>query len=328
MNPPRVVGSRARAPSMRRAVVLFPSGLTLANLFFGVFAIIAASRAQFTQAGWYVVLGGICDAFDGRVARATNTGGKFGEELDSLVDAITFGLAPALIMYFAVLNRSGWDWVWSYFFVACAVLRLARFNVEQAGSAKTYFQGLPTPAAGITLATYYWFSQTPLYTETNVADWPWHWTLRIVMGTLSFLMISNVPYPVVPNVGFRSVKGLIGLTVLVGGVSLLIFGRLEYFFPLAVAYVAFGLVRAVGLGWLERQRAGSALDNGDDEDEVPRDRRDELREPAAAASALAVADGGEGPSMARRRRRRRRGRGDRPGQTKPPHSPPGGDLAE
>jgi CDP-diacylglycerol--serine O-phosphatidyltransferase len=310
---------------MRRAVVLFPSGLTLANLFFGVFAIIAASRAQFTQAGWYVVLGGICDAFDGRVARATNTGGKFGEELDSLVDAITFGLAPALIMYFAVLNRSGWDWVWAYLFVACAVLRLARFNVEQAGSAKTYFQGLPSPAAGITLATYYWFSQTPLYTETNVADWPWHWTLRLVMGTLSFLMISNVPYPVVPNVGFRSVKGLVGLSVLVGGVSLLIFGRLEYFFPLAVAYVAFGLVRAVGLGWLERQRAGAALDNGeDDEDEPAPDRTEASRERAAAASALGMADGGDGTGMPRRRRRRRR-RSDRPGQNKPPHPPPAGD---
>jgi CDP-diacylglycerol---serine O-phosphatidyltransferase len=327
---PRVAASRTRAPSMRRAVVLFPSGLTLANLFFGVFAIITASRqtaSSAAQAAWYVVLGGICDAFDGRVARATNTGGKFGEELDSLVDAITFGLAPALIMYFAILNRAGWDWIWSYLFVACAVLRLARFNVEQAGSAKTYFQGLPSPAAGITLATYFWFAQTPLYTETNIANLPWHWTLRIVMATLSFLMISNVPYPVMPNVGIRSVKGLVGLAVLVGGVSMLVFGRLEYFFPLAVAYVAFGLLRAVTLGWLERQRAGSALDNGDDdEDEVDRDRQDRTREPAAAAGALAISDGSESASVQRRRRRRRRGRGDRPGHTKPPHPPPGGDA--
>ena len=315
---------------MRRAVVLFPSGLTLANLFFGVFAIITASRqtsASAAQAAWYVVLGGICDAFDGRVARATNTGGKFGEELDSLVDAITFGLAPALIMYFAVLNRDGWDWVWSYLFVACAVLRLARFNVEQAGSAKTYFQGLPSPAAGITLATYFWFAQTPLYTETNIANLPWHWTLRIVMATLSFLMISNVPYPVMPNVGIRSTKGLVGLAVLVGGVSMLVFGRLEYFFPLAVAYVAFGLLRAVTLGWLERQRAGSALDNGDDEEDVVGpERADRPREPAAAAGALMITDSTEAPSVQRRRRRRRRSRSDRPGQPKPPQPPPTGDA--
>jgi CDP-diacylglycerol--serine O-phosphatidyltransferase len=142
-----------RPPDVRRVVVLFPSGLTLANLFFGVFAIVAASRGEFTQAGWYVVLGGIADAFDGRVARATNSEGPFGEQLDSLVDAITFGLAPAMIMYFAVLNRHGWDWFWCFLFTACAVLRLARFNVSQAGTNKSYFQGLPSPAAGLTLAT-------------------------------------------------------------------------------------------------------------------------------------------------------------------------------
>ena len=141
-----------KRPNMRRAVILFPSGLTLGNLFFGIFAIIAASRLEFTTAGVYVLLGGICDALDGRVARATNAGTEFGEELDSLVDAITFGLAPGMIMYFAVLNRDGWDWVWVFLFSACAVMRLARFNIEQAGTAKTYFQGLPSPAAGITLA--------------------------------------------------------------------------------------------------------------------------------------------------------------------------------
>jgi CDP-diacylglycerol--serine O-phosphatidyltransferase len=243
-------------PDVRRVVVLFPSGLTLGNLFFGVFAIVAASRGQFTQAGWYVVLGGICDAFDGRVARATNSEGRFGEELDSLVDAITFGLAPALIMYFAVLNRDGWDWFWCFFFTACAVLRLARFNVSQAGTSKTYFQGLPSPAAGLTLSTYYWFSQSPLYAATAVADWPWHQALRLVMGGLGLLMISNVPYPVIPQVGFRSAKGLIALGILVIGVAMLVFGRLEYFFPLFVIYVSWGLLRAFAIGVYERRQQG------------------------------------------------------------------------
>src|SRR5918994_671076 len=145
-------------PDVRRVVVLFPSGLTLGNLFFGVFAIVAASRQQFTEAGWYVVFGGICDAFDGRVARATNSEGRFGEELDSLVDAITFGLAPAMIMYFAVLNKEGRDWFWCFWFTACAVLRLARFNVEQAGLSKSYFPGLPSPPARLTPPPYYLFN--------------------------------------------------------------------------------------------------------------------------------------------------------------------------
>lgn len=282
-----------RAPDVRRVVVLFPSGLTLANLFFGVFAIVTASRGDYSRAGWYIVLGGIADGFDGRVARATNTGGRFGEELDSLVDAITFGLAPAMIMYFAVLNREGWDWFWCFLFAACAVLRLARFNVEQAGTAKTYFQGLPSPAAGITLATYYWFSQSPLYAETNIAHWPWHQMLRLVMAGLSFLMISNVPYPVIPTVGFRTARGLIGLGVMTVGVAMLIFAKTEYFFPLAVLYVAFGLVRAFWLGIRERRQsvAGGYMPGG---------RR--------ATDVAGVEQASEEP-VHRRRRRRRRGRG-------------------
>ena len=114
-------------------------------------------------------LGGVADALDGRVARATGTGSRFGEELDSLVDAISFGLAPAMIMYFAVLNtRTAGTGCFVFIFTSCAVMRLARFNVEQAGRKKTHFHGLPSPAAGMTLATYYWFSQTPLYNQTVI----------------------------------------------------------------------------------------------------------------------------------------------------------------
>lgn len=287
-----MISPAIRTPDVRRVVVLFPSGLTLANLFFGVFAIVTASRGDYTRAGWYVVLGGVADGFDGRVARATNTGGRFGEELDSLVDAITFGLAPALIMYFAVLNREGWDWFWCFIFTACAVLRLARFNVEQAGTAKTYFQGLPSPAAGITLATYYWFSQSPLYAETNIANWPWHQMLRMVMAVLSFLMISNVPYPVIPGVGFRDARGLTGLAVMVLGVGMLIFGKNEYFFPLAVLYIVFGLVRGFWLGIRERRGAATSP-------RMPGGRR-------VTDVDVVESVGEEHPDQPHRRRRRRR----------------------
>ena len=91
---------RPRRPNMRRAVILFPSGLTLFNLFFGIFAIITAARGDFHKAGIFVLLGGICDALDGRVARATNAGSQFGEELDSLVDAISFLIPPSNLQAF------------------------------------------------------------------------------------------------------------------------------------------------------------------------------------------------------------------------------------
>ena len=92
-----------------RPIVLLPNGFTLLNLFLGIYAIVAASRGQYETAGTYIVLGGVADAIDGRVARATRSGTRFGAELDSLVDAISFGLAPAMLMFFAVFNQHGWE---------------------------------------------------------------------------------------------------------------------------------------------------------------------------------------------------------------------------
>lgn len=247
------MNDRLRRPPMRRAVVLFPNGLTLANLFFGVFAIITASKGNYSQAALWVVLGAVCDAFDGRAARLAGVGGRFGEELDSLVDAITFGLAPALIAYFAVLNKTGWDWVWAFLFTACAVLRLARFNVVQAGTSKRYFQGLPSPAAGLTLASYFWFSESPLYAQTVDAGWPWHQLLRAVMGVLSFLMISPVPYPVVPKMTIRSVEGWAAIIFTLGGFAMLFTRQFEWFFPLAVGYIAFGILRFGTITWFAQR---------------------------------------------------------------------------
>ncbi|HEX4468312.1 MAG TPA: CDP-alcohol phosphatidyltransferase family protein, partial [Gemmatimonadaceae bacterium] len=117
---------RMRRPTIRRAVVQLPNGFTLFNLFCGIFAIVLASRQDFAKAVLFVFLGGIADALDGRVARATGSGSRMGEELDSLVDAISFGFAPAMIMYFAVFNTENWEWLFVFIFTACAVVRLAR----------------------------------------------------------------------------------------------------------------------------------------------------------------------------------------------------------
>ncbi|HEX6629181.1 MAG TPA: CDP-diacylglycerol--serine O-phosphatidyltransferase [Gemmatimonadaceae bacterium] len=299
----------------RRAVIILPNGFTLASLFFGIFAIVAASRSEFDTAGLYVVFGGLCDALDGRVARATGTGSRFGSELDSLVDAITFGLAPAMIMYFAVLNRNGWDWIFSFIFTACAVIRLARFNVEQAGRAKKYFHGLPSPAAGMTLATYYWFSQTPLYNQTVLGDLNWTTGLRGIMLVLAFLMISNVSYPAVPTVGFRKISEILGtLAVIVTFVGVL-FLRKEFYFPALICYVLYGLAKTVLFGLIDRRPKGDSPVIDDEE-------------PLLLTAAGVVEPIGEVPRQRHRRRRRRRGgpgdstRGG--GGFQPPTGPSGG----
>ena len=275
----------APRPGVRRVmVVAVPNGFTLANLFFGIFAIVSAARGQFVEAGNYIVFGGIADALDGRIARATRSGTRFGSELDSLVDAISFGLAPALIMYFAVLNRGGWDWLFVFGFSACAVVRLARFNVEQAGHAKTYFHGLPSPAAGMTLATYYWFSQTSLYHESLLSALPWQSVLRWLMLGLSLLMISPIPYLAVPRVGLRSVKEVVGLVLVIASIAGVIFLPKEFIFPALIVYVFVGLANAVVLGLLDKFPLSPYADDEDDaagdapleelfDDEPPRRKR-------------------------------------------------------
>jgi CDP-diacylglycerol--serine O-phosphatidyltransferase len=319
---------------VRRAVVLMPNGLTLFNLFCGIYAIILAIRGDFAAAPAFIVLGGLADTLDGRVARATGTGTPFGEELDSLVDAISFGFAPALIMYLELPSRGTWEWLLVFIFTSCAVMRLARFNVEQAGRKKTHFHGLPSPAAGLTLATYYWFSQTPLYNQTvilftdskTLSDLPWHTILRGLMAMLAALMISDVPYPAVPSIGFRSVKKIIG-TIVVGGCAILLITRQrEFIFPALLAYVLWGVVQWMILGFLGRATSpdeifweGDARPLRPDAPPRPPSRRVVTDGVPAMAQTQSQPrqqndQASQQPSsQQQRRRRRRRGRGPRPG---------------
>ena len=318
--------ARFRRPEVRRAVVLLPNGFTLFNLFCGIYAVVLASRGRFGTAAFFIVLGGVADSLDGRIARATGTGSRFGEELDSLVDAISFGLAPALIMYFAALRTDGNDWIYVFIFASCAVIRLARFNVEQAGRPKTHFHGLPSPAAGMTLATYYWFSQTSLYNDTvifftdnrTLAELPWHTILRWLMVGLAYFMISDVPYPAVPTIGYRSARQLLGTSIIVGSILGLIFLPREFIFPALVAYVLFGAVKWAALGFLDivPDRRSVFLEEEADVDPTLADNLPEHEAETVRPVAPAAALNGEAAEVQeptnRRRRRRRRHRGERP----------------
>jgi len=311
--------TRVRRPTIRRAVIYLPNGFTLFNLFCGIFAIVLSSRLQFGKAALFVFIGGIADALDGRVARATGSGSRMGEELDSLVDAISFGFAPAMIMYFAVLNTENWEWLFVFMFTACAVLRLARFNVEQAGRAKTYFHGLPSPAAGLTLATYYWFSQTPLYNQAiilftdnkTLSELPWHTILPGLMGLLAVLMVSNVPYPAVPTIGWRSFRQIIASLVLIASIVGLIFLPRQFFFPALLAYVLYGALKWLVLGLVgagaEPEEIYFQLDP--EEELAAAIPSSSLRRTPALGNAPLAASEGDGTLPPRRRRRRRR-RGD------------------
>jgi CDP-diacylglycerol--serine O-phosphatidyltransferase len=260
---------------LQRGVIILPSAFTLGNLFFGVFAIVAATRGEFEWAAWYIVFAGILDMLDGRVARFTRTGSAFGAELDSLVDAVSFGVAPALITYQLYFVEGAWSWTLSFVYISGVVVRLARFNVEQAGRAKTHFIGLPSPTAGLILATYYPFSQTPFF-QANLAYLPWPRLLGIGMVILAVLMLSHIPYSVVPRIGFRTKRGLLTMVVMAAcALAAIVYPR-EFIFPFLVTYTLAGLLRSVVLGLVERLPDRDPLFDQDDEEE-PDEAGAELR---------------------------------------------------
>jgi CDP-diacylglycerol--serine O-phosphatidyltransferase len=232
--------------------VVLPSLFTLANLFFGIWSIVLSFQGDFYRASWFIVIAGVLDLLDGTLARMSRSGTRFGAELDSLVDLVSFGVAPAVLIYVLYLSRMGqFAWVFSYGFVVCAALRLARYNVEAAGKPVAGFSGLPSPAAGMTLATYYPFSLTGWY-QTQLAGLPWSQLLPFLMIALSLAMVSHVHYARLPRIGLRTLRGLLGLTINLTILGFGIWARDIFFFPLGLAYLTYGMARAAVLGFLEK----------------------------------------------------------------------------
>ncbi len=258
LSPPR------RRPHLQRGIIILPSAFTLGNLFFGIYALVSSAQGDLIWAAWYIVFASILDFADGRVARFTRTGSNFGAELDSLVDAISFGVAPGFIIYQQFLTETAWGWILTYVYVSAIVVRLARFNVEQGGEAKTHFHGLPSPTAGVILASFFPFSQTPFF-QAELADMPWPTIIGVMTVIISVLMVSNVPYPIIPRLGFKTPRNTIGTAWVLGGLTLAITVPRYYFFPATVLYTAFGLFKAILLGFIDRLPEKDPLLDEDDE---------------------------------------------------------------
>jgi len=258
-----------RPPSrqtLQRGVIILPSAFTLGNLFFGIYAMVSASRGDFMFAGWAIVFAGTLDVLDGSVARFTRTGSRFGAELDSLVDAISFGVAPGFIMYRLFFADTQWSWIVCFVYVTAVVVRLARFNIEQGGEAKRYFHGLPSPAAGMTLATFYPWSQTALF-DQYLADLPWQQILGVGMILIGVLLVSHVPYARFPKIGLRTPKGITNTVLVLAGFFAALTVPRYFLFSMGMLYISWGLLKSVILGLLDRLPGGDPLLDEDDEDE-------------------------------------------------------------
>ena len=182
------ISERLKQPGLRRGAAILPSLFTIGNLFLGFSAIIQALRLDFESAAQFIVVAVIFDMLDGRIARMTGTTSEFGAQLDSLSDIVSFGVAPAIIAYqwgLATLHRS---FLAAFFFVMCAAIRLARFNVQRKVVDGRYFVGLPSPAAAGFVISIVYFRPEPLSDRLGAL-----FTMALlVVG--AFLMVSTLRY--------------------------------------------------------------------------------------------------------------------------------------
>jgi CDP-diacylglycerol---serine O-phosphatidyltransferase len=228
---------RMPAEKLRRGVYLIPSLFTAGNLMCGFFSIIATFNGEFINAALFIILANILDGIDGYAARLTKTASRFGVEFDSLADVVSFGVAPAVLVYlWALVPWQTWGWLAACTYVVCGALRLSRFNVQAQGVSKSHFVGLPIPAAAqmitSTVILYYYLGG-----EGSPSR---HITLLLVIYGLAALMVSSVPYFSLKN---NDIKKRHPVWMLVSGIiliTLFIAERHLMFFTVVLLYTLSG----------------------------------------------------------------------------------------
>ena len=225
--------SNSSAP---RGIYLLPNLLTTAGLFSGFFAIVSSMSGKFEAAAIAIFVAMIFDGLDGRVARMTNTQSSFGAEYDSMADMVSFGMAPALVMYNWGLNELGkFGWLAAFIFVACAALRLARFNTQIGTADKRYFQGLASPSAAAVIAATVWTG-----VEFDINGHDFSIILAPVTVVVGLLMVSNFRYSSFKEIEW---KGKVSFVVILIMMLVFVFVAAR---PAEVLLAVFGLYALSG----------------------------------------------------------------------------------
>ncbi len=201
----------APARPRSRGIYLLPNAFTTAALFCGFYAIVMAMNGQYFNASVAIFAAMVLDATDGRVARLTNTQSEFGAQYDSLSDMVSFGAAPALIMYEWALRGMGkLGWLAAFVYCAGAALRLARFNTNIGVVDKRFFQGLPSPAAAALVAGFIW-----LMDDLRIAGTDFSWLGWIITVYAGLTMVTNVPFYSFKDVNFKKSVPFIAVFLIV-----------------------------------------------------------------------------------------------------------------
>ncbi|MEO1958180.1 MAG: CDP-diacylglycerol--serine O-phosphatidyltransferase [Nautiliaceae bacterium] len=222
---------------------ILPNLFTALSAFFGVMSIIASSQGMFEKAFIYIILSLIADGLDGRVARLTNTTSKFGIEFDSLADAVAFGVAPSMMLFFAdgfYYGRLGA--LVSGLFVVFGLIRLARFNVTTTNLDSSFFIGLPIPTAAVVLSS--WVLIYKKYSFDFLG--PFLLFLALFLG---ILMVSNFRYPSFKKINFNKNVAFKILVVIILVASLIYLYPVESIAIILSIYVLYGFVRGVYNYW-------------------------------------------------------------------------------
>jgi len=211
---PQTEGQPVRSALRRRGIYLLPNAFTTAALFCGFYAIVMAMNHNYQSASIAIFAAMILDAIDGRVARLTNTQSEFGAQYDSLSDMVSFGAAPALVVYeWSLLGLHRWGWLAAFVYCAGAALRLARFNTNIAVVDKRYFQGLPSPAAAALVAGLIWLVSDMGLSVDNL---PWlRWVAWSVTLYAGLTMVTNVPFYSFKDVNFKKSVPFIAVFLIV-----------------------------------------------------------------------------------------------------------------
>jgi|AntAceMinimDraft_5_1070358.scaffolds.fasta_scaffold03386_5 CDP-diacylglycerol--serine O-phosphatidyltransferase len=233
-----------------QGIYLLPNLFTTAALFAGFYAIIAALRGDFENAAVAIFFAMVLDGLDGRIARLTNTSSKFGAEYDSLADMVSFGVAPALVVFSWALDGQGkFGWSAAFIYVACAALRLARFNTQIDTADKNYFTGLASPAAAAILASTVWVCHD-LGLVGEALPHELSLSVGVLTAIVGFLMIANFPYYSFKDIDFR---GRVPFVVMIAVV--LVFGLITLDPPsiLLVCFFVYALSGPVMQGLKKRK---------------------------------------------------------------------------
>ena len=192
-----------RVRPRRKGIYILPNLFTLAALFGGFYGVVMAMNGRFENAAIGIFAAMVLDSLDGRVARLTRTQSAFGEQMDSLADMVSFGAAPALIVYIWALSGLGkLGWIAAFVYCACAALRLARFNTNIGVVDKRYFQGLPSPAAAALVVGFVWVMDDAGIRGATRIDWL-AWGAFALTLYAGLTMVTNVPFYSFKDINLR-----------------------------------------------------------------------------------------------------------------------------